>query len=62
MNPYQTFIAIFGGGRKRGVWIEKGYSRRMRNPRTIPHQEKRSGPGGIRTPDIRVRSPALYPG
>ena len=21
-----------------------------------------SGPGGIRTPDVRVRSPALYPG
>ena len=26
------------------------------------HTTPKNGPGGIRTPDIRVRSPALYPG
>ena len=60
-NPYRT-ITFFLAVHLRELSYNKIY---FRIYKAIDYREefrKRNGPGGIRTPGIRVRSPTLYPG
>jgi hypothetical protein len=50
------------GSLKRGLLVQKGMGKMKKGPRFFSQASVAHGtPEGIRTPDLRIRSPLLYP-